>query len=256
VIDRVGLATALAHKEWLKLSGYARDDVISWGLHGLVLAAHRWPDYCRERGYETYTPAAQSWFNTYASRRIIGSIIDELRASDPVTRRERSIVKDITRCGVDLHVAFEYDSSNSISERTGICVDDVDSAISALLRAPISLDDFSGAENILMPVDVEDEAFRSVLCAYAVEVIKSLPKIQQYVLIFSCYYQLSDAKVAAAIPEISRDPASARWAHIWVQTLREEAQRVLRTALQKMLDVSPSVQSSVRHAYPVRAGIL
>lgn len=236
VKDRVGLAMALAHKEWLKLNGYDRDDVISWALNGLVLAAQRWPAYCEENSYEMYTPIAQSWFNTYATRRILGAIIDELRASDPATRRERAIVKEIGQRGVNLYVSWDYDSPQSISSRTGISLEDVNTALSALLRVPVPLDDYEEAESIEVPLDVEGTALRSVLCAEVVSAVRSLPPLHQCVLILSCYYQLSDSKVAAAIPEISRDPVAGRWASTWVQVLRGEAQALLRASLLSVLD--------------------
>jgi RNA polymerase sigma factor for flagellar operon FliA len=237
VIDRVGLATALAHKEWCKLNGYERDEVISWALNGLVLAAVRWPDYCREHDYEMYTPTALSWFSTYATRRIIGAIIDELRSSDPATRAERALVKEIGLKGVDLYVSWDYDSPQSISSRTGISVEDVNRALSALLRVPVPLDDYEEAEQIVVPLDVEGTALRSALCAEVVSAVRALPPLHRCVLVLSCYYQLSDSKVAQAIPEISRDPVASRWSGMWIQVLREEAQDILRKSLRSVLDL-------------------
>lgn len=237
ITDRVGLATALAHKEWSKLNGYDREEVVSWAYHGLVLAASRWPAYCEEHGYEMYTTTAQSWFNTYATRRIIGAIIDELRASDPATRQERAIVKEIGQRGVDLYVSLDYDSPQSISTRSGVPIEDVNKAIAALMRIPVSLDDTDEVESIVDSVNVEDTALRSVLCSEVVSAVRSLPRLHQCVLVLSCYYHFSDSKVAAAIPEISRDPVAGKWAGAWVQVLREEAQEAVRGSLRAALSV-------------------
>lgn len=235
VEDRVGLATALAHKEWMKLTGFERDDVIAWALNGLCLAAARWPAYCEEHGYEMYTTTAKSWFNTYATRRILGAIVDELRALDPATRRERAIVKEIGQRGVNLYASWEYDSPENISVRTGIAVEDVRTAISALLRVPIPMDEYDEAESLTVSLDVEGSALRSVLCAEVVKSVRELSSLHQVALILSCYYGLSDSKVAAAIPEVSRDPVAGKYAQEWVQVLRAEAQEALRASLRGVL---------------------
>src|SRR5438045_7008724 len=57
--------------------GADREDLIAWGLVGLVQAAHR---YRGDRGAS---------FGAYAARRVRGQILDALRERDPLTRSAR-----------------------------------------------------------------------------------------------------------------------------------------------------------------------
>jgi DNA-directed RNA polymerase specialized sigma subunit len=233
--DRVGLARAVGHKEWKKLSGYERDEVIAWALHGLVSAAVRWPAYCEEHGYEMYTETAQSWFNTYASQRIHGAVIDALRSLDPATRRERAIVKDIIAHGVDLYSPWDHDTAATISEMTGISLADVSAAISALMRVPLSLDEAVELEQAPDPRNVEAEALAADLAGRVAAAVSALPRLHQRVLVLSVHLGLSDAEVARALPEISRDPVMRRWSVQWIVFLRQQAQDSLIATLRTEL---------------------
>lgn len=57
--------------------GADREDLIAWGLVGLVQAARR---YRGDRGAS---------FGAYAARRVRGQVLDALRERDPLTRAER-----------------------------------------------------------------------------------------------------------------------------------------------------------------------
>lgn len=241
--DRVGLANAIGHQEWRKRSGYDRDEVISWALHGLVSAAVRWPAYCAENGYEMYTETAQSWFNTYASRRIRGAVIDELRSLDPATRRERAIVKNIISHGIDLYSPWEHDSPQQIADQTGIPLADVSAAIGALLRTPLPLEEALEIVEAVDPQRVESSALAGVLGARMAQAVRRLPAIHQRVLILSLHCGLSDSEVARALPEISRDPMMARWAISWIVLLRQQAQDSLISLLLSELSEDSSTKS-------------
>lgn len=234
--DRVGLAKAIGHRAWSNLSGYERDEVISWALKGLVDAAVRWPAYCEENGFDLYGETAQSWFNTYASRRINGSIIDTLRQLDLATRRERSIVKVIISKGVDLYSPWEHESPESIAISTGLPLADVRAAISALLRAPLSLEDSTEAFSAPDPRSVESEASAALLAARVAAAVAALPRLHQRVLVLSLHYGMSDVEVADAVPEISRDPVMSQWKLQWVVFLRQQAQQSLIKMLRSELE--------------------
>lgn len=62
-----------------------QEDLISWGLHGLLQAI------------ETYDPGRGTKFETYATSKIQWSIFDELRKSDPLPRRMRARAKAVER---------------------------------------------------------------------------------------------------------------------------------------------------------------
>lgn len=236
--DRIGLAKAIGHRAWSNLSGYERDEVISWALKGLVDAAVRWPAYCEEHGFDLYDETAQSWFNTYSTRRINGAIIDTLRQLDLATRRERAIVKDILGKGVDLYSPWEHESPEAISAATGLSVADVSAAVSALLRSPLSLEEASEVLVAPDPRSVEDEATQALLARRVAAAVASLPPLHQRVLILSVHLGWPDADVAAAVPEISRDSVMAPWKIHWVIFLRHQAQQSLIKMLRAELSES------------------
>jgi RNA polymerase sigma factor FliA len=62
--------------------GSDREDLIAWGVLGLVQAAQRYRD---DRG---------SSFRSYAARRVRGQILDALREQDPLTRSARRAFKE------------------------------------------------------------------------------------------------------------------------------------------------------------------
>jgi len=67
--------------------GADREDLIAWGLVGLVQAARR---YRGDRGAS---------FGAYAARRVRGQILDALRERDPLTRSARRAYRAAQRAG-------------------------------------------------------------------------------------------------------------------------------------------------------------
>lgn len=236
IVDRVGLAQAIGHKAWRRLHGYDRDEVISWALQGLVAAALRWEDYCREHEYEPYLGDAQSWFDTYASRRINGSIVDALRASDPATRRERALIKEILAAGVDLSSPWEHESAESIAEKTGMPVEDVQRAVSALMRMPVPLEDTSEDTWPADPVDVAEEAMTATLCSKVAATIMELPRLHQLVVAMAFYLGLPDEEIVSRLPELKVDPTTSRFALSWVVQVREQSSARVTEVLRRELE--------------------
>lgn len=62
--------------------GTDRDDLIAWGMVGLVQAAKRYRD---DQG---------ATFASYAARRVRGQVLDALRVSDPLTRSARRAFRE------------------------------------------------------------------------------------------------------------------------------------------------------------------
>ena len=69
--------------------GADREDLIAWGLVGLVQAARR---YRGDRG---------ATFGAYAARRVRGQVLDALRERDPLTRTARRAYRDAQRASED-----------------------------------------------------------------------------------------------------------------------------------------------------------
>jgi RNA polymerase sigma factor (sigma-70 family) len=70
------------------------DEARSAAQMGLVQAVACYPDYCAAHGFD---PASSdgSYFRAYALRRIRGSILDEARHADPLTRGQRRVIKEL-----------------------------------------------------------------------------------------------------------------------------------------------------------------
>jgi DNA-directed RNA polymerase specialized sigma subunit len=217
------------------LVGYERDEIISYATLGLVAAALRWEDYCRENDYEPYKGEAGSWFDTYASRRINGSIIDALRSSDPATRRERALIKQIIAAGVDLSSPWEHESAESIAAKAQMPVEDVRRAVSALVRMPVSLEETTEDCWPADPVDVSEDALESGLCGKVVAVIQRLPQIHQLVIALAYYLDLSDEEIVQRMPEIRADPDMGRHSLAWVACLREQGASLITEVVRKEL---------------------
>lgn len=70
--------------------GADREDLIAWGVLGLVQAAQRYRD---DRG---------SSFCSYAARRVRGQVLDALRERDPLTRSARKAFKEAREDNAEL----------------------------------------------------------------------------------------------------------------------------------------------------------
>jgi RNA polymerase sigma factor for flagellar operon FliA len=96
--------------------GADREDLIAWGVLGLVQAAQRYRD---DRG---------SSFCSYAARRVRGQILDALRERDPLTRSARkafraarevdaSLPNPITETSLDRYLDAGYEPRPSLASR-------------------------------------------------------------------------------------------------------------------------------------------
>jgi RNA polymerase sigma factor (sigma-70 family) len=90
IVDHLQFARAVASRSIdPRCRGADREDLISWGLVGLVQAAHR---YRGDRGAS---------FGAYAARRVRGQILDALRERDPLTRSARRAFRAEQRASED-----------------------------------------------------------------------------------------------------------------------------------------------------------
>lgn len=233
VTSNVGLSQAIAHRVWTSTTGYDRDDLIAWGHMGLVSAAHRWPDYCAEHGYEAYGELSPSWFKTYAGRRIRGQIFDFMRSADPATRRERALVKQIKAGGVDLSLAWDYVSAETIGTQVGMDPRDVCRAVAALVRAPVALSAVPETAHACA-ASAEDAVLRAALCALVVDAVSSHSMWCREVLAMSVFAGMSDAEILEEMTELRADPVmgphALRWIVKWRVGARERLVQLLRGA--------------------------
>lgn len=90
IISHLQFARAVASRSLdPRCRGADREDLIAWGLVGLVQAAQR---YRGDRGAS---------FGAYAARRVRGQILDALRERDPLTRSARRAFRAAQRASED-----------------------------------------------------------------------------------------------------------------------------------------------------------
>lgn len=115
------------------LTNVSLDDVKAAAYYGLLLAAHRYDDYCDEHGYDSED---LSYFSVYCRKRINGEMIDLLRAQDWVSRTVRTRQKLIAAIQESEQFAL---SEAEIVERTGLTVEQVRKAQVANETQPLSV---------------------------------------------------------------------------------------------------------------------
>jgi RNA polymerase sigma factor for flagellar operon FliA len=91
IIAHLSFARAVAARSLdPRCRGQDREDLIAWGIVGLVQAARR---YRGDRG---------ATFGAYAARRVRGQVLDALRDRDPLTRTARKAYRTAQRVSEDL----------------------------------------------------------------------------------------------------------------------------------------------------------
>jgi len=113
--------------------GLDRDDLLGWGMVGLLSAADTWD---ASRGLK---------FSTFAFPRVRGAILDEMRRADLLSRGRRESVRKIERSTAHLEQEFGMPPTlEQIAKHAAVSVDDVESTL-ADARAAIesSLDEDS-----------------------------------------------------------------------------------------------------------------
>ena len=108
-----------------------RDDLLGWGMVGLIRAADSWD---AGRGHK---------FSTYAFPKIRGAILDELRRMDFLPRGRREKLRELERTVADLEQRNGVPPSpEEISHSMGISQDEVDEIMhSARVAGSVSLED-------------------------------------------------------------------------------------------------------------------
>ncbi len=91
IIAHLGFAKAIAGRALdPRCTGADREDLVAWGVLGLVQAARRYRD------------DAGAPFGAYAARRVRGQVLDALRERDPLTRAARRAYRAAREQDADL----------------------------------------------------------------------------------------------------------------------------------------------------------
>jgi RNA polymerase sigma factor for flagellar operon FliA len=105
IIAHLGFARAVASRSLdPRCRGADREDLIAWGVFGLVQAAARY------RG-ELGAP-----FGAYAARRVRGQVLDALRDRDPLTRTERRAFREAQKISEDVPQPYVEVSLDRLAE--------------------------------------------------------------------------------------------------------------------------------------------
>ena len=210
----------------------SRDDLESAGMAGLAQAAR---SYDESRGVP---------FDRFASRRIRGALLDELRSRDWATRSVRASARAIHQVSDELtNELGRAPSPAEVAEKLGCDVDEVDAVAASVARANVvnyeSLFEDGTAENLLpedqgaSPDDCLRERERQ---AYLVDAVAALPARLRRVVIGYFFEELSMHDLAAEL----------RVTDSRISQMRAEALGLLREGLDSQLQ--PETQA------PTRAG--
>ena len=105
IIAHLGFARAVASRSIdPRCRGTDREELIAWGVYGLVQAARR---FSGDRGAP---------FGAYAARRVRGQVLDALRARDPLTRTERRAFREQQKVSEDLPQPYVEISLDRLAE--------------------------------------------------------------------------------------------------------------------------------------------
>lgn len=163
-------------------TGFDRDDLLGWGMVGLLSAADTWDE---SRGLK---------FSTFAFPRIRGAILDEMRRADLLPRGRRETLREIERATAQLEQELGAPPAiEQIAERAAVSVEEVEFALAdarAVIESSLDQDSASGPLGALLsdprtedPVGtVAWEETKSLLSA----TIQELPEPERTVILL--YY--------------------------------------------------------------------
>jgi len=105
IIAHLAFARAVAARSLdPRCRGADREDLIAWGVVGLVQAAER------------YRGDLGASFGAYAARRVRGQVLDALRDRDPLTRSARRAYREAQRISEDLPPPYVEISLDRLAE--------------------------------------------------------------------------------------------------------------------------------------------
>lgn len=188
VEERTGMAEALAVKVWKTYRVLPLDELKSQAFLGLVLAAERWPDHCREN-YGTQPLDDLSYFNEFCRRRIFGACVDWIRAMDPATRTTRRRIKQIK----ELEESGVHGAD--LEEQTGLSTQQILHAREATSRIPSPLDAVLEYPEQTAP---RKKTLQTLLQPFLSEVRKLAP-LNQLILALYFYQELTLKEISVLL---------------------------------------------------------
>lgn len=201
VVNYSPLVGYVAGRTSARMTGpVAREDVISWGVLGLLDAI------------ETYDPGRQTKFESYAISKIRWSILDELRKTDPLTRRVRRRVREVELIKGQLAQRLgRTPTEEEVARELGVGIAEHRAFLERCSRAQVgslearleSEDGLGGELHQLVAdsraTDPESAAEKAELRARLVEAIKTLGEQERVVTTFYFYEDLTLREIGGAL---------------------------------------------------------
>ncbi len=176
---------------------------MGYGIFGLIDAIDKFDYY---KGFK---------FETYASLRIRGSIIDSIRKLDWVPRSVRTQVKELERANSKLEVMLGREpSEEELAEELGVTIDEIREMIKkSSVSSLISLDEYTeqkGAQGDLISNNFcipENELEKKEAKKILIEALHTLTEKEQYVINLYYFDELT-LKEISKILEVSESRIS------------------------------------------------
>lgn len=178
------------------------DDLTSLAYTGLMMAATRWPEYCRERSFSPgcgqvpcTDPSAcgTRFFAAYVLRRMRGSMLDAMRKADWVTRSMRTKAKAL-RDAEDLRPG---QSEDELAAATGLSARQIRSTLAGVAGRPVSFD--AEPHDVPDPGDTESQVMVSSVLGKVLQAMDVLDAETQVILALRYHRGLELADIAAEL---------------------------------------------------------
>ncbi|WP_462332191.1 FliA/WhiG family RNA polymerase sigma factor [Schwartzia sp. (in: firmicutes)] len=167
-----------------------RDDLISSGFFGLLDAVER------------YEPDRKNKFETYASVRIRGAMLDYLRSKDWVPTSVRAKIKKYENTVRELENSLGHNASDEeIADAMGITIDELNKTVSQMNVATIiPLDDYLHAETIQEDSDCPGANLEKLeLQETLAKAIHRLPEKEKQVVSLYYYEELTMKEISLVL---------------------------------------------------------
>ncbi len=176
-----------------------REDLYSYGVIGLIDAVDK------------FDPEKKVKFKTYAVKRIMGSILDELRKQDWLSRGTRKKVKELEKIFYDAEVNGENLSDEQVAKKMGVTVEELHQLYAVVGSSYVlSMDDviaISDEDVVTVESQVEnrererpeDEFYREYVIKEIADLLMRLPFREKAVLYLYYYHRLSLKEIGAIL---------------------------------------------------------
>ncbi len=180
------LAFSIAVSEWRKCSSKrSLDDIHSSAVYGLVDAASRWEKYCEDRGFDN---SRLDRFKVYASKRILGEIIEGYRRSNSITRTQLKAYQTVRDAGIQLPRSEQV-------EKTGMSTTAISRAISILVQEY----QYSSPEDESSISGTESSALVNYVNEKILDLIKGMSFEARVVLALRYFIKFKTKQIAEAL---------------------------------------------------------